>query len=280
MKNVFLFLFLSSVFIKGFSQQYSFAKDNYGNITAKDTYGTIIAKGVFDYSGNFVWKDVNGNIIYTLIQNSNGSVTQKDKYGNIISVYEKSKSAVENVLEINAYKGNAARGGGVYLGIDLSQAFNSFNKISQEQRNYNSVDREEVSVYRKQSNAELFRERERILINAFLAKETNRNKYKDLIYQAWGLTDFDGLSSYYLSQFLLEENSFSLAQEYINAALKKNGKDADYLALKSYVELKLNNMSVSKKFYDKAFKKNKISLLKYNFPYLNSIKVSKKYSIK
>ena len=280
MKNSFLVLLLSCFFIKGFSQQYTFAKDNYGNITAKDSYGSVVAKGVFDYSGNFIWKDINGNIIYTLTQNSNGSVTQKDKYGNVISTYEKSKSAVDNVLEINAYKGNAYSGGGFYQGIDLSQAFNSFNRISQAQRNNNYVDREETTVYRKQTNAELFRERERILINAFTVKETDRNKYKDLIYKAWGLTDFDGLSSYYLSQFLLEENSFSLAQEYINAALKKNGKDADYLALKSFVELKLNNMSVSKKIYDKAYEKNKIALLKYNFPYLNSVKDFKRHLLK
>ena len=261
-----IFLILFSLFsISSFSQQYNFTKDYYGNITAKDIYGNVVANGSSDNSGNFVWKDLNGNILYTLTQNSSGSVTQKDRDGNIISTYEKTKSPVADVLDVRSYQGNPAAGGGFSTGIDLSQAFNAFNNLAIARRNYNYANRERQPQYETKSNSQLFGERQDLISRAFLLKETNKTQYRDLLYKALAITDFDGLSSYYLSKYWIEDNSFPVAQGYINAAINKNKKDADFLALKSYIELQLKNIPLSKKFYQKALKLNKLSVLKYNF---------------
>ena len=261
-----IIIFFLSVHFVGLSQQLNYSRDYTGNLIAKDNLGNVIANGSTDNMGNFIWKDPIGNILYTFTINSSGKVVEKDKNGNIIGTYEKAKSPISEILQSSSYTGNPTLGGYAPGSIDLSQASATLNNLANACRNSDNFNNPSESKKLVISNQNDSRDRQELLKTAFIHKEkNNRSEYVMLLYKAWGLTDFDGLSSYYLAQYLIEEKSFTVAQDYIDIAVKKNAKDADFLALKSYIEFKLNNIEASKKYYKSAIKLNKQSVMRYTF---------------
>lgn len=120
----------------------------------------------------------------------------------------------------------------------------------------------------KPSKKELKRERDLLIENAFTNKlNLNKEAYEFSLYKALEITNYDGLSSYYIAKYLVEENSFAIARDYIDTSIKINNRDADFLALKAYIEFKLGNKVGSKRYYNKAEnrKRNSTSIYEFSF---------------